>query len=253
MPIGNYGASLSGMWDYMFGDEEADKVPNQPGSGQGSPAATQGTPQSRTVSVAELFGGEPGANTENSPPPQGISQEYIDQIAAGGQGEFDQYGNFYPDSQKTSETMYRLDPRTGTFQQGANYQSAGGVQSLTPLPGAGAGLAAKTAIAAANPGSVFNTLGRNVGNDPAQSIVDPNQQNANQIAYDQKQQMTPDQTLAENQKILENNKAPVSQEQTQVAQGEQELPKKPQQSGWWADTVDGETQERGFQNVFNFV
>ena len=247
MPIGNYGQSLGGIWKYMFGDEEAETVPNQPGSGQGSPSATQGTPQSNTVSVAELFGGQPGANTENSPPPQGLSKEYIDQIAAGGQGEFDQFGNYYLGNQKSSEMMYKLDPKTGTYQQAPNYQSAGGAQSLTPLPGAG------MVAPVLNPGSVLNTVGRNVGNDPAQSIVDPTQQNANQIVYDQKPQMTADQTLAENKKILENNKSPVTQEQTQVAQGEKELPKEPQQSGWWSDTIDGETYDRGFQNVFNFV
>ena len=143
--------------------------------------------------------------------------------------------------------MYKLDPKTGTYQQAPNYQSAGGAQSLTPLPGAG------MVASVLNPGSVLNTVGRNVGNDPAQSIVDPTQQNANQIVYDQKPQMTADQTLAENKKILENNKSPVTQEQTQVAQGEKELPKEPQQSGWWSDTIDGETYDRGFQNVFNFV
>lgn len=47
----------------------------------------------------------------------------------------DEQGNYYPsNNSKSSEMMYKLDPKTGSYVMAPNYGAAAGVISQTPIP-----------------------------------------------------------------------------------------------------------------------
>lgn len=94
-------------------------------------------PIEETQNVEDIFkNDEPSANP-NEPPSDkeaassgGMSAIDLEKMGL----KADEDGNYYPsNNSKSSEMMWKLDPKTGAYVMAPNYGSAGGLGDMTPL------------------------------------------------------------------------------------------------------------------------
>ena len=214
-------AALSGMWNYLFG---GDKAPEQPQPEQQSPTPT----------------------TEQFNPVDGtVNREYLEQFQKGGQ--WDDAGNYFANSPRASDFMWSQNPDTGRYSQVRNPRGGGGLISMTPTVGSGAGMIASTVNQLANPGAGINALASAATTNEVPPAPPTNVATTNPVPDTQTlEALFGGQGDATKLALRSTTSQPIPLEEVE----QQQIPQQQEEPSWWS-SPDG--QNKGFQNIFNFV